>query len=70
MMQEILAQEGDTLDYLIFRVHGIVTDATLEAAYELNPELVHSGLTLTAGTAVRIPELPSVPVKPTIKLYD
>ena len=69
-MDEATTQENDTLDSVIFRSLGIVTDELLEEAYTLNPDLADYGETLPAGVVVKLPPLSTVAVKPTIKLYD
>ena len=62
--------EGDTIDYLLFRVFGRVDESLLDQTYELNPELAEYGTTLPAGVQVKLPDTPASIENPTIHLWD
>ena len=69
-MNEAQTIEGDTIDYLLFRVFGRVDEALLEQTFELNVELSEYGPTLPAGVTVKLPEVPATTEAATIHLWS
>lgn len=66
----VLAQQGDTVDALVFRYFGR-TQGLVEATLELNAGLADLGPVLPLGTAVELPEAPAdEPSKPLLQLWD
>lgn len=66
-MKVVIAQDGETLDALLWRVLGR-TDP-IEAVLEANPLLARQTV-LSAGERVIIPDLPPPPVAPIIRLWS
>lgn len=68
-----VAQQGETLDALCWRVLGR-TEGVTEAAYDLNPQLADLGPTLPGGTQVKLPDVatttPAPAKRATVKLWD
>ena len=69
-MNETTTVDGETLDFVIFRVYGYVNDQLLEQTYQLNPELAEYGTSLPAGVVVKLPEMPAIQENPTIHLWS
>lgn len=68
-MRTLTAQEGDTLDRLIYRYYG-KTAGLVEQALELNPQLAKVPI-LPMGQIVNMPEqTTSVVVKDTLQLWS
>ena len=68
---ETTTLEGETLDFVIFRVHGRVDEALLSKTFDMNPELAEYGTVLPAGVIVKLPAIDnSVTEVPTVKLWD
>ena len=70
METETTTLDGETLDFVVFRIHGRVDEALLSATYDLNPELAEYGAVLPAGVAVKIPPIKESAEVPTLKLWD
>jgi phage tail protein X len=68
-----VAQQGETLDALCWRVLGR-TQGVTEQAYDLNPQLADLGPTLPGGTQVKLPDIVTTTATPakrtTVKLWD
>lgn len=68
-----VAQQGETLDALCWRVLGR-TEGVTEQAYDLNPQLADLGPTLPGGTRVTLPDVAAAiatpPKRATVKLWD
>lgn len=69
-MNETTTLDGETLDFVIFRVFGRVDEHLLEMTYQLNPELAEYGTVLPAGVVVILPPHPTTHENPTIHLWD
>ena len=68
-MRTLIAQEGDTLDRLIYRYYG-ETAGLVEHALTLNPQLTNTPI-LPMGLIVNMPEqTASVVVKDTLQLWS
>lgn len=68
-MRTLIAQEGDTLDRLIYRYYG-ETAGLVEYALTLNPQLANTPI-LPMGLIVNMPEqTASVVVKDTLQLWS
>ena len=68
-MRILTAQEGDTLDRLIYRYYG-ETAGLVEQALELNPQLANTPI-LPMGQAVKMPDqTASVVAKDTLQLWS
>ena len=70
METETTTLDGETLDLVIFRIHGRVDEALLSATYNLNPELAEYGPVLPAGVVIKIPPIEESVEIPTVKLWD
>lgn len=67
-----IAQQGETLDALCWRVLGRTAGVT-EQAYGLNPQLADLGPQLPGGISVKLPDLTeaaAAPIRATVKLWD
>lgn len=68
-----VAQQGETLDAICWRVLGR-TEGVTEQAYDLNPHLAELGPNLPGGTRVILMELTTItstpPKRATVKLWD
>ncbi len=68
-----VAQQGETLDAVCWRVLGRTAGVT-EQAYDLNPGLAEIGPALPGGTQVTLPDLaatsPASAKRATVKLWD
>lgn len=66
-----IAQDGETLDALCWRVLGRTADVT-EQALELNRDLADLGVQLPGGTEVILPEIREAArvTRETVKLWD
>lgn len=68
-----VAQQGETLDAICWRVLGR-TEGVTEQAYDLNPHLAALGPNLPGGTRVILMELTTItstpPKRATVKLWD
>ena len=69
-MPQTTTLQGETLDFVIFRVFGRVDDKLLDQTYQLNPELAEFGTTLPEGIIVKLPDMPASTEKPTLHLWD
>lgn len=71
MADTILAQQGDTLDALLWRARGFGPD-DLVGVLEANPGLAELGTILPLGTVVTVPEAatPAPRTLPLIQLWD
>lgn len=67
----IRAQQGDTLDALLWRERGFGPD-DLVTVLEANPGLVDFGIVLPLGTGVTIPPTasPTLRALPLVQLWD
>lgn len=68
-----VAQQGETLDALCWRVLGR-TEGVTEQTYTLNPGLAALGPLLPGGIMVTLPDIANTaaapPVRTTVKLWD
>ena len=66
-----IAQDGETLDALCWRILGRTREVT-EQALELNRDLADLGAQLPGGTEVILPDLAQAPPprRATVKLWD
>lgn len=69
-MNETTTLDGETLDFVIFRVFGRVNEGLLEQTYQLNPDLAEYGTVLPVGVVVKLPEVPATQENPTIHLWS
>jgi phage tail protein X len=71
MADMIIAQQGDTLDALLWRERGL-GPADLTTVLEANPGLADLGTVLPLGTAVSIPATatPTPRTLPLVQLWD
>ena len=69
MAQNYICRDGDMLDAICFRHYGRVT-GTVEAVLEANPGLAQLGPVYVATTKIVLPDLPTSPVKKTVRLWD
>ena len=68
-----VAQAGETLDALCWRVLGR-TEGVTEQAYDFNPQLADLGPTLPGGIEITLPDVATTTAAPakraTVKLWD
>lgn len=69
MTQIYSCQDGDMLDAICQRYYGR-TSGAVEAVLEANPGLAQLGPVYAATTKIVLPDLPSTPVKKTVRLWD
>ena len=66
---KVKALQGDTLDLICQRYYGrtrVVTEAVLKA----NPGLCETGLFLSAGQLIFLPDIDPAPQAETVQLWD
>ena len=69
MSQTYSCQDGDMLDAICQRYYGR-TSGAVEAVLEANPGLAQLGPVYVATTKIVLPDLPTSPVKKTVRLWD
>ena len=70
MTDQLRAQQGDTLDLLLWRERGFGS-ADLAPVLAANPGLAARGPVLPTGTLVRLPDsTPAPTVRNTVNLWD
>lgn len=69
-MRQTTTQQGETIDFVIFRSFGFVDDELLDQTYQQNPELSEFGTALPEGIVVKLPDVPTSTEKPTLHLWD
>lgn len=70
MTQRYMASEGDTVDFIAWRVYGTQEARVVERVLEANPGLADFGETLPAGTVVVLPELDTASERTGVRLWD
>lgn len=68
--QTYIASDGDTADYIAWRVYGTQGARVVEQLLSANPHLADAGPTLTAGTVVNLPDLNTTPQLAGVRLWD
>jgi len=68
-MRVVHAQQHDSIDSIAWRYYER-SSGVVEAIVQANPQLVAFGPFLPAGTPVKLPDLPSEPIKPTVQLWN
>ncbi len=69
-MTRIVAQAGDTLDYLCWRHYGATDNRVVETVLQANPGLAALGPVLPAGTKVQMPEMTQPAQTRGLRLWD
>ncbi len=71
-MPETIVVRGEavTLDLLLWRRHGVRGQALVEEALDLNPGLAALGPVLPLGTPVILPDLPTLPATPPVRVVS
>ncbi|MEO3714002.1 tail protein X [Roseateles flavus] len=68
-MRVVHAQQQDSIDSIAWRYYER-SSGVVEAIVKANPELVAFGAFLPQGTPVKLPDLPSSSIKPTVQLWN
>lgn len=66
---QLRAQQGDTLDLILYRHYGYTAGIT-EQVLALNPGLAEQGPILPMGTLITLPDAPTQAAAPLIQLWD
>lgn len=66
---QVRAQQGDTLDALVWRHYGR-TAGVVEATLDANPGLAELGPILPHGTLITLPDLPPPALQRLVQLWD
>lgn len=69
-MMRVVAQAGDTLDYLCWRHYGATDNRVVETVLQANPGLAALGAVLPAGTEVRMPAVAQPAQTRGLRLWD
>lgn len=69
-MMRVVAQAGDTLDYLCWRHYGATDNRVVETVLQANPGLAALGAVLPAGTEVRMPAVVQPAQTRGLRLWD
>lgn len=69
-MRQVVAQAGDTLDYLCWRHYGATDNRVVEGVLQANPGLAALGPVLPAGTVVRLPTVLQPAQTKGVRLWD
>ncbi|MEZ5688678.1 MAG: tail protein X [Caenibius sp.] len=68
-MQAVITQAGDTIDLICWRHRG-TTQKVVEQTLAMNPGLAARGPVLPAGVTITLPDVPALPIRETVKLWD
>lgn len=69
-MSTVIAQQGETVDGICWRIYGRTAGVT-EAVLDANPGLADLGTTLPHGTPVQLPEVaPQAEQRQMVNLWD
>lgn len=69
-MTQYRASDGDTVDYIAWRVYGTQGSQVVEQLLAANPGLAYLGPVLPAGTLVTCPEIDTTEKAQGIRLWD
>lgn len=69
-MQTYLAAEGDTVDFVAWRVYGTQDARVVEKLLEANPGVADLGPTLPAGTQLYLPAIDTKAERTGVRLWD
>lgn len=69
-MNEYVASEGDTVDFIAWRVYGTQGARVVERLLEANPGVADLGAELPAGTRLMLPQLDTRPEVGGVRLWD
>lgn len=70
MTQQYIASEGDTVDYIAWRVYGTQEARVVEQLLDANPGVADLGPVLPAGTTLTLPTLDTSTERAGVKLWD
>lgn len=70
MSQQYRASEGDTLDYIAWKVYGTQGGQVVEKLVDANPGLADLGPQLPAGTIVTCPAIDTTQKAAGVRLWD
>ncbi|MCY1377737.1 Phage Tail Protein X [compost metagenome] len=68
-MDQVIAQQGDTLDAICWRHYGRTAGVT-EAVLDANPGLAELGAVLPLGTPLNLPPQAPQPQRRLVQLWD
>ena len=68
-MDVVTTQAGDTVDLICWRHRGVTANVS-EQTLAMNPGLAARGPVLPAGVAITLPDVPALPIRETVKLWD
>lgn len=69
-MNQYRASQGDTVDFIAWRVYGTQGSQVVEQLLEANPGLADIGPVLPAGTLVNCPEIDTTQKAQGTRLWD
>lgn len=69
-MKQYISSEGDTVDFIAWRVYATQGARVTEQLLEANPGLADIGTTLPAGVVINLPELDTKTESGGLRLWD
>lgn len=69
-MKTYIASDGDTVDYIAWRVYGTQAALVVERLLEANPGVADIGPVLPAGTRLTLPDLETTAERTGVRLWD
>lgn len=69
-MQTYIASEGDTVDFIAWRVYGTQGALVVEQLLDANPGLADLGAVLPVGTEVFLPSIDTKAQRTGVRLWD
>lgn len=70
MTQTYVASDGDTVEFVCWRVYGAQSGRVVERVLEANKGLADNGPELVAGTVVTLPAIDVTSEQPGVRLWD
>lgn len=70
MTQEYIAGDGDTAEFIAWKVYGTQDARVVEQLLDANPGLADVGPELTAGTIVTLPDISTTAQLQGVRLWD
>lgn len=69
-MKQYISSEGDTVDFIAWRVYGTQGAKVTEQLLEANPGLADVGTVLPSGVVINLPDIDTKPESGGLRLWD
>lgn len=69
MARQVTTRQGDVIDQIALKFYGR-TDKVTETILDANPHLADLKPILPAGVVITLPDLPTTPTQPRLKLWE